>query len=180
MMEFWNRLSAREKNILYVTIFLLVILAGYHGIWNPGIVKFQQLDEQIFAYQMKIRKAKTFLRQKDQVAEEVAKYPNLEQMNAGTDEEEIAQLLNFIEQAARDHTVSLSDVKPEQVQSDKWSKRYIIVLNAESKLSNLIEFIYALQYSPQLLKIERVDTAPKEDESRTLRSSLTVTRVVVK
>lgn len=175
-----NKMSPREQKILYVVIGLLIVLMGYHAVWTPAQEKFETLNNEIFAMQMKIRKAKTFLRQKDDILEESQKYPNLEKMDAGTDEEEIAQLLNFIEQGARDTGVRLSDVKPQQVQSDKWSKRYVVELNAESGVSELIEFVYLMQHSEQLLKIDRIDTAPKEEQSGELRSFIVVTRVVVK
>ncbi len=174
------KLTAREKKIAYVVGFMFTLLVGFHGVWTPMQNKFSELEDQIFAMEMKVRKAKTFIRQKDDVAELSKKYTNLEKMDAGTDEEEIARLLNFIEQTARKNNVSLSDVKPEAVQSDKITKRYTVLLSAEAQLSALVDYIHELQNSEQLLKLERVDIAPKEDQSAILRSNLVVTRVVVK
>ena len=74
----------------------------------------------------------------------------------------------------------LSDVKPQQAQADKISKRYVVELTAESGIKELLEFIHGLQYSTYLLKIERVDAAPKDEKSAVLRTFLQVTRVVVK
>ena len=174
------KLSSREKVIACVASGLVMLLVMYHGIWNPVVNKLSSLDEEIFAMQLKVRRAMTLLRQKEEIQEEAKKYPNLERMDARKDEEEIASLLNFIELEARKTRVSLSDVKPEQVSSDRISKRYIVELAAESGLKELIEFIYKLQYSPEMLRIERVEAAPKSEKSDILRSSLTVTRVVVK
>jgi Tfp pilus assembly protein PilO len=175
-----SKLSPREKKILYVVIGLLVLVFGYHGIWTPMNQKFGELDQEIFALQMRLRKAKTFIRQKDQVLEASKKFSNLEQMDAGSDEEEIARLLNFIEQTARKNGVSLSDVKPQPVQSDKVTKQYQVELNAEANLASLTEFIYELEHSAQMLRLGRVTINPKEDGSPTLRAFLSVTRVVVK
>ena len=180
MNALWNKLSAREKNIFYVTMSLVLLVVGYHGLWRPMREKFSNLEDEIFSQELKLRKAKVFLRQRDDILEQAKKYPNLEQMDAGTDEEEIARLLNLIEETARKTGVSISDVKPQQVKSDKVSKRYIVELNAESSVEQLIEFVYQLQHSPQLLKIEQVNTGPKDEKSATLRSFLSVTRVVVK
>jgi Tfp pilus assembly protein PilO len=176
-----NKLSNREKKILYVVILLLGVLVGYHGAFVPLSQKFTSIDEEIFALQMKIRKGKIYLRQRDEIHEEAKKYPNLEQMDAGSDEEEIAKLLNFIEQTARAAGVSISDVKPQAVQSDKIVKRYSVELNAESTLDQLVSFSFQLEHSPQLLKIEQVNTSPKDEKaSGILRSYIVVTRVVVK
>lgn len=179
-MNFFQKLSAREKNIFYAVVFLLLVLVGYHGVWNPMQGKFLSLDDEIFAMELKLRKARIFLRQREEVTEEAKKYPNLEQMDAGTDAEEMARLLNLIEETARSKGVSITDMKPGELKSDKVSKRFVVEINAESAVTQLIEFIYDLQHSPQILKVEQVNTAPKEEKSAVLRSFLVVTRVVVK
>jgi Tfp pilus assembly protein PilO len=179
MMTF-NKLTPREKKILYVVVGLLVLVFGYHGIARPLTEKLSDLETEIFAMQMKLRKAKIYLRQKEEILEESKKYANLSQMDAGSDEEEIARLLNLIEQTARKTGISLSDVKPEQVRSDKTIKRYIVQLNAESSLEQLMSFIHELEHSPQILKIDKMSTVPKEDKSAVLRSTIIVTRVVLK
>lgn len=175
-----NRLNPREKKIFYVVMALVVFMIGYHGVWQPILNKSASLDDEIFAAEMRLRKAKTLLRQRDDVLEEAKKYPNLAKMDAGTDEAEIAKLLNLIEQTARKTGITLADVKPEPVQSDKMTKRYRVELDAEAGLEQLMEFIYELESSPELLKIERVETAPREDNPSAMRTSLAVTRVVVK
>lgn len=176
-----EKLTPREKKILTWVVALLVAVIGYHGVWRPMMAKMGNLDDEVFALQLKIRKAKILLRQKDEVLEEAKKYPNLSRMEAGSDEEEIARLLNFIEQTARKLGVSLSDVKPQAVQSDKISKRYLVELNAESGLKELASFVYALEHSPEILKIEQVNTGPKDEKNALLlRSAIVVTRVVVK
>lgn len=175
-----SKLSERERKILYVVVALLIVLFGYHGVWNPMREKLASMDDEIFAMQMKLRKAKIFIRQKPDVEEASKKFSNLEQMDAGTDEEEIARLLNLIEQTARKNGVSLSDVKPEPVKSDKITKRYTIELNAEANLESLMPFIYEIERSPQTLKIERTHINPKEDKSVIMRANIVVTRLVVK
>ncbi len=180
MISLPKKLTPREQKILFVTVFFAVIAAGYYGVWRPALAKFLSLDDEIFAMEMKLRKSKIFLRQKDEIMAEAKKYPNLAQMDAGKDEEEIARLLNLIEQTARKAGVSLSDVKPQQVQSDKVSKRFAVELHAESTLEQLTIFLYNIQVSSELLKVEQVQTAPKEEKSQILRSFLTVTRMVVK
>ena len=178
-----TKLSAREKKILCVVVALLIVMIGYHGVWRPMTHKFSQLDDEIFVTQMHLRKAKTFLRQKDQVTEISKKFANLEKMDAGSDEEEIARLLNLIEQTARKNGVSLSDVKPQPVNSDKLTKQYRVELNAEASLAPLVDFIYEIEHAPDTLRIERVTLTPKEEKDKTgttLRAFLVISRIVVK
>lgn len=179
-LDLFNKLSSRERKILYLVFFLLVVMLAYHGVWVPLSEKFQNLEDEIFASEMRLRKAKIFFRQKSDIEEASKKYPNLEQLDAGSDEEEIGRLLRLIEEMARKTGVSLSDVKPQQVKSDRLTKNYAVELNTESDLRHLIELVYELQYSSQMIKIEQIQMAPKEEKSATLRSFLLVSRVVVK
>lgn len=174
-----EKLSAREKKIGLVTVGLLLAVISYHGIWRPVTAQIDQIEEQIFALQLKIRKANIFLNQKEEILEAAKKIPNLDQLTARKDEEEIASLLNYIEQTARKTGVALSDVKPQQVKFDKISKFYVIELNAESSLKQIVEFAYDLQSSGQMLTIEQTDLAPKEEGSTLLRAFIVVTRAVV-
>lgn len=175
-----TKLTAREKKIFYIASFFVFVLFAYHGLWHPASEKFAELEDETFVAEMRLRKAKTLVRQKDDILEEAKKYPNLAQLDAGTDEEETARLLNLIEQTARKNGVSLSDVKPESVKTDKWTKRFEVGLQAESNLQQMIDFVYELEHSPQLLKIEKVEMNLKDDKSSVIRSQLTVARTVTK
>ncbi len=174
----FDKLKPREKKILYVVLALLVLLLGYHGVWTPMTEKIGTLDDEIFTMEMKLRKAKILIRQSAEVRAETEKYVNLDQLNAVSDEEETARLLSLIEETARKTGCSLSDVKPEAVKTDKWTKRFQVELYTESSMEQLISFVYELEHSPQILKIERVTASPKEEKSPTLRSQLTVVRTV--
>lgn len=178
MKQFLTKLSAREKKILYLTLTVLLIAGGYHGVWRPLQAKIVSMDDEIFSMEMQLRKAKTYLRQKDQIIEEAAKYPNLSQLEGGTDEEETARILSLVEQAARKNGMSISDVKPNPIKSDKWMKRFEVELNGESTLEQLTQFVYELEHSPQMLKVEEISSAPKEEKSPVLRSQMTVVRTV--
>ncbi len=174
------KLKSSERVLLVIVIILLAIGLGYYGGLKPIEAKLGNLDSEIFSLQLKLRKAKIFVQQRDAVMEEAKKYPNLEGMNARKDEEENAALLSFIEEEARKARVTLSDVKPQTTTGDRLTKRYTVELSIESGMKELIEFIYHLQFSPQLLKVERVESAPKEEGSEILRSNLVMQRVVVK
>lgn len=179
-MKILQKLTARERKILYVVFGLLILILIYHGVWIPLQNKFAELDREIFAMQMKLRKAHAFLSQKTAVMQEAQNHSNLQQMDAGSDEEEIAKLLNFIEQQARGAGISISDLKPQPPQSDKITKRLSVELNAESSLEQLVGFIYQLEHSQQLLKVQQISTTNKDEKSTTLKSFMIITRYMVK
>lgn len=178
MKDVLAKLSSREKNILYIAVTVMLIAGGFHGILRPLNEKITVLDNEIFSMEMKLKKAKVYLLQKDLILEEAKKYPNLAQLDAGTDEEETARILSLIEQSARKYGVSLSDVKPSPIKTDKWSKRFEVELNGECSLEQLTQFVFELEHSAQMLKVEQISSTPKEEKSPVLRSQMTVVRTV--
>lgn len=180
MPVFFDKLKPREKKILYVTAALLLVMIGYHGILRPLTDKMASLDDGIFAMELRLRKAKILIRQREEIMDEAKKFPNLEQLNAGTDEEETARMLSLMEQTARKTGCSLSDVKPLPVKTDKFIKRFEVELTAEAVMEQLVNFVYELEHSALLLKVERAVTSPKEGNSSTVRAQLTVVRQVTK
>lgn len=175
-----SKLKPSERMLLVIVGVLLACGFAYYGGWKPIQAKFSALDEEIFSMQLRLRKSKILVHQRDQVLEEAKKYPNLQGMDARKDEEENASLLSFIEEEARRARITLSDVKPQSMNEDRLTKRYTVELIIESGMKELIEFVYHLQFSTQMLKVVRAEMAPKEEGSAVLRSSLVMERVVVK
>lgn len=178
MKDFLTKLNPREKKISGIALSVIVIAMAYHGILTPLTQKITQLDDEIFAIEMKLKKAKIFIRQKEEILEEAKKYPNLSQLDAGSDEEETAKILSMIEQTARKYGISLSDVKPNPIKSDNWMKRFEVELVGECSIEQLTQFIFDLEHSPEMLKVEALSSAPKEENSPVLRSQVTVVRTV--
>lgn len=175
-----NKLTPREKKILIFVGVLLAMVGSYHGVLHPLLAKISNMDEEISAMEMKLRKAHVFAGQSREILEEAKKHSTLNQMQAGTDEEETAKLLNLIEKTARKTGATLADMKPKPVTADKMFKRYGVELNADLKLEELISFLYELEHSSQLLNIEQIILSPREDNAQRLRAFILVTRVVVK
>ncbi len=176
----WSKLKPSERILFVIVLVLLALGFAYYGGWKPIQAKFASLDDEIFSMQLRLRKAKILVHQRDQILEESKKYPNLQGMDARKDDEENASLLGFIEEEARKASITLSDVKPQSMSEDRLTKRYTVELVVEAEMKALIAFVYHLQFSPQMLKVQRAEMAPKEEGSAILRGNLVMERVVVK
>lgn len=99
--------------------------------------------------------------------------------HAGTDEEENAALLSEMERLARSHQVVLVDMKPRETIPREFHKEYVAELDAEAEMANLVNFIYQLEQSVQLVRVSNVTLSAKEAKSTFVKAKITVTKTAL-
>ena len=73
----------------------------------------------------------------------------------------------------------LLDMKPGQVKTVESAKQYQVTINIEASLKKLTEFMYAVETSKQLLKIEKFQISVKSKEDATVKSTMTISRIIL-
>ena len=75
-------------------------------------------------------------------------------------------------------SVFILDIKPNPVEKYDFYKKYSVKIEAEAKISNLIDFIYQLENSPKLLRVSDFRLTPQKKET-VLKINMTVTEVLI-
>lgn len=89
------------------------------------------------------------------------------------------KLLSEIERVARNASLSLKDIKPGLTKKMGPYKEYTIEIEVESEINYLADFIYQLEKTPRLLRVESFQLRPKTKKSSFLKAQMTVTQVLV-
>ncbi|MCK4912714.1 MAG: type 4a pilus biogenesis protein PilO [Candidatus Omnitrophica bacterium] len=172
------KLSRREKQIGFISLVLVVSIFFDKVIFSPVKERLKNLNGQIVVQEKKLAKSRRILSQDDLILKEYEKYAQgIKQDNSN--EEEVASLLSIIEKMANDSFVSVVDMKPSNVESHKFYKKYVIRIEAEAKIGYLADLIYQLEKSPQLLRVTELRLFPKKKESSALRIYMTITQVLL-
>jgi Tfp pilus assembly protein PilO len=88
-------------------------------------------------------------------------------------------MLAEIEKEASDAGVVLSATKPREPRCEKDFEEHEVGIEIEGSMKALVRFLYGIESSPQLLRVERLVLDAKTDgEAGVLRGNLTVTKVV--
>jgi len=176
---FLSKLAKRERYIAYVTAVVVVFFFFSRVMLRPIINKLNDLNQEIAIQEKRLEKSLNILVQEDMINSSYKKYvENLKQTNS--DEEEFAELLSEIEKIAKKAGVFLSDMKPLPVKKVDFYKEYVIELEAESEITFLIDFIYQLEKSPRLLKVEKFHLTPKrEKEKGFLNAQMSISEILV-
>ena len=98
---------------------------------------------------------------------------------SGSDEEEVAKILGEIESLARQSTVYLEDMKPLKPKEIDFYKEYAVEIEAEARMQSLVSFLYQLNMSSQLLRVEKLRLNLSKSGSDILKVSMLITKVLV-
>ena len=171
-------LSKREKFIFYVAAIFISLATLDRLIVSPISSKIKSLNKDIEENESSIKNNLHILSQKDRILSESAKYTSFLSSNK-TDEEEITSLLKEVENIANKASVYVTDMKPAPIKDLGSSKKYLMNLNCEAQMEQIINFMYNIEDSSKLLVIEKYQISPKSKESGVAQVSMTISKTVI-
>ena len=177
ILDIFSRLSKRERQTAYISIVLVVCVFFDRAVFRPVMQKIENSNGDISIQEKKLEKSMQILSEEDSLTGEYKKFTqNIKQTQS--DEEAMAVLLSNIEKIANSVSVPLIDMKPSVVEKSEFYKKYSVKIEVDSKINNLVDFIYQLENSPQLLRISELRATPQKKESF-LKVYMTVTEILI-
>jgi Tfp pilus assembly protein PilO len=93
--------------------------------------------------------------------------------------EENAKMLGEIEGLASQASVVLNGTKPREPKAREYYEEYPVEIEVEGEWAGIAGFLYGLQHSPQLLKVQDLTLSPKARETPSVvKGAILVTKVV--
>lgn len=175
----FRNVTKREKLLAISTISVALIAIVYNFVIEPIINQWNTLDKKIRDKEIILKRHSRILRDKDDIERLRAEYAKYFEANKLTPEEESALALSCIEKMARQTNVRITNIKPLLSKSFENYNRFTFRVATESKLTELTKFIYDLQSSDQLLKVERMVLRAKENEPAVIKAILNITKISV-
>jgi len=176
--SFFLNLSKRERLILYVAAGFISLTILDRLIVNPVLSKMRSLDEGIKQEITRIKRDLHILAQKDRIIKESKKYARYSIED--TPEEEITtSLLKEIENLANENSVYLIDIKPSGIKEETVYSKYFVKISCEAQMEQIINFMYNIEKSSNLLNIEQYNITPKSEGSSIAQCSMVISRAVI-
>lgn len=176
---FIARLSKREKLIFYGAAFFISLTVLDRLIVSPVSGKIKLLDKQIKEKEYTIKNNIELLARKDRIITESKKYSSF--LNGAQPQEElVTSVLKEIESLANKSSVYLIDIKPAGFKDSGTVREYAVSLNCEAQMEQLVEFMYSIENSNQMLAIDKYQLSPKAKESSLARCSMTVSKITMR
>ena len=171
-------LSQREKNIFILCLSLIVIYLLYQFVFIPMNSKDKILGNRIKVVEKKLLKAKQKV-QKAKMFKDDAESSMQSFKQKGSNEEVMSSMLSAIEEVAGKGEVVLADVKPQKVKKEEFANLFSVNLSVEGDLSEVVAFIHQLQNPPNGFKIEEINMTIRSARSKTIKTRLMISRILV-
>ena len=175
---FLSRMSKREKSVFYLAAIVISFTLLDRLVVYPIFSKMEQLSDEISEKEAGIKRSMHILMHKDRILAESVKYKTFFK-SVKSEEEEMTAFLKEIENLASMNSIYLVDMKPGGLAESGASNKYMLNLNCEAQLRQLVEFMYSVEQSKKLLTIERYKISTKSKDSSVARCSMTISKMVV-
>jgi Tfp pilus assembly protein PilO len=179
LLAIYQKLSKRERLILYASSVALLILFVDRLVLGPAVGKMAALETKIRDEEAAVRMSLHVLVQKARIQTESKEFMSYS-VEAKDPEQEMTGLLKEIESMADSASVSLIYVKPANTSEASGTRKYLASLECESQMEQVAAFFHSIESSPKLLRIEKFDIQPKSKESSIARCSMTISKTVLK
>lgn len=177
--EFVSKLTKNEKTLALITGFVIFVALMYGLMVGPVLTKMKLIDTDIAAKREEIRRDRRIISFKDRILEEYAKSNTYLDSTEKNSEEIIAALLKKIENLAKQHTITVKDIRPGDVEVKPQFQIYKTSMDCEGTLPNVLEFMNALEQSDYLFQITRYSIAPKSKGADIMKSTMDIARHLI-
>ena len=165
-------LSQREQRVLIGAGVFFILLFLYFGV-DSVLQSYDKLEDKISAKRAEIEKISLIRDQYMEAHEQLADIKaKLDQMEKGF------SVLSFIEDLANKENIreNIGSVKPKKLPLNDSYDENIVELKIDNvSLSELVDFIYKIENSGQLLKVKRLRVKTRFDNRDLLNVTLQVT-----
>ncbi len=175
--SFLSRLSKREKVVFYVAIVAVAWALFDRLLFSPVIQRMESLSTEIQNKESDRKRMSFILSQKDRIVAESAKYIKFLSKAKNVDEE-TTTILKEIEEIANNNSMYIVDLKPLGLRETGQAKKYTVSITCEGQMEDVFKFMYNIESSPQLLRIERCEIIPKSTESSIASCNLMMSKMI--
>lgn len=176
-MKIISRLSKRERTIFYITVFVVAFFLFFKFVIEGMLRLNTHLNRELHNKQVQLRRA-------GQIAKKGSVQKDYETLIAAlkmvkNPQEEMARLLSEIDKIAKDSGVNVLNIRPQEIEDKKFYKRLSVDLRLEGENRNIMRFVFYLESSPLLLRIDKFNLAARSSQRGFLDCELSLSRVAI-
>jgi Tfp pilus assembly protein PilO len=177
--KFISGLSANEKKILTIAS-LFVLLALFDRLLvGPSLNRMKELDDSIAKEEDVIKQNMRFLGYRERIVKEASAFKDYYAQDVRSEEEITADFLKKLELMGTQSKVELSKISPAGQQENKDYVKYVATMECSGKLEDITAFVYAINNSKELIKVEKMTLAGNARNAEVVQASLTVSKMII-
>jgi|GEM_PF-6652970 len=169
-------MSSRERTLFYVTLITVGFFLIMRFIISPMRDKLSTLNSQIEQSKQEIDNDKTVLSREKAINDKYEKYKEYFR-EPKSDADMLGDLIKTVTELANNWSLVIVSNKPAIEEKDNKgvkTKYYVVSMETEGKMNQLVNFLYELNTKKRIIYIEKIELSPKVKRSDTLRASITI------
>lgn len=168
-------ISKREKTILAATASTVGLALLYFLGLGSFVNEWQKSGQEIVLLEAKLKRSASLAKRKSAIASEFKTYSGL--LSARDSGQMRTQTLSEIEKVTREQSLKVIEMRPLPARRQGPFQEYVVEVNLEGTMDQLVQFIYHLQGTSGLLRVERLQITTKGSQSSLLKAVMTVSRL---
>lgn len=165
---------------LFVAAFVFVFLALMDRlVLGPILSHMKVYDAEIDAKKETIKRNYRILSFRESIMGEYENYSQYLDTGEKSQEEIIGALLRKIETLAKQHSISILNIRPGDVQENPVFQEYKTSLECEGALADMLTFMHMLEESDYLFQITQYAMVPKSKSGDILKCTMDISRTLI-
>ncbi len=176
---FFSGLKGPTKTLFFVAVISVCLALMDRLMIGPFLSQEQYLKAENKAQRENIRRSKRIISFRDRIIEEYNQYSTYLDSGDMTQEVIVAALLKKIETIAGQQTITITGIRPGDVEEKPIYRIYKTSLDCEGKLTNVLSFINLLEQSDYLFQVQRYSMGPKSKGSDIIKCTMDISRILI-
>jgi hypothetical protein len=177
--KFISGLTANERKILAVAGLFVLFALFDRLLIGPSLGRMKELDESIAKEEDVIKQNVRFLGYRERIVKEASAFKDFYTKDVRSEEEITADFLKKLELMGTQASVELSKISPAAPEYQKDYVKYFASMDCSGKLENITAFVYAINNSKELVKVEKMMLGSNARNAEVVQASLTVSKMIV-
>lgn len=172
-----DRLSMREKTMLGICLVVVVLASINLAVVRPIRARMLELSRETETVEVQVKAGDRILSQKGEISNrfwEVKEH--VSQAREGVDPG--AEMLSEIERVVTSCGANLLTRKIQGVERGEFFEEHVVKVDLEGTMPALINLLYQLETSPQLLRVRRLDLVGIENGGPLKKCSMLITKTI--
>ena len=177
--KFIADLSPREKKVLSIALFILVLAIFDTLMIKPILSRLEAIKQDTIKEEALINKDLRLLANKGRIEQENEAYNQYYLEQLPSEKEIISLFLKNVQALATRANVTLNKIAPTETKEDKTHMTYFAELECFGNLPDVITFMHLVETSPELLKVVKFNLGVKKADSDEVKSTMTISKMVI-
>lgn len=171
-------LNSREQILVTAAGALAICFGGWFAALKPLYELWKNKESSVLVQEHFLNENLKIISQKEWIERRYAELTsNLKAK--GSDEQDVSLMQDEIGALAKLTGVKVNKTKPRPIENKPDTKRCLIELDCEGNLVQLADFIYRMQVSPEVLRVEELRLSLENQKESLLRAALLVSKVLI-